>query len=165
MYLQNKNKNKNSSYPVYENDQAFPNFYGVQTNTLFNTPYLKTPRSACAVNSTYASVYPRSFGNTVRETPAKAHAYRWSSNDAYATPETVFTNTQLECGPIQDPYCPTGMGVVGGVDTYGFPLCICPASGRQYTNAVLDVHSPAQRVSEYPVGPFLTPPCNTRRRN
>ncbi|MCH9716170.1 MAG: hypothetical protein K0U52_03695 [Gammaproteobacteria bacterium] len=72
-------------------------------------------------------------------------------------PGTVFTGAPVPCGPIQDPYCPSGMGVVGGFDMFGFPTCVCPVNKRASTWPIIPVGSPAAAVQWYPIGPFAYP--------
>lgn len=68
---------------------------------------------------------------------------------------TVFTGQPVPCGPIQDAYCPSRVGVVGGHDIYGFPMCVCPVSMSGHTWPIIPVGDPAAAVELFPIGPFL----------
>ena len=155
--------------PFYENDQQFPNFYGVATNSLFDTPGGDENECGCADDCPdciykyrYPSRYPAHINQHDGQVQINAYNIRGggenlSSMNKCRCGGTVFTPKKYSCGPLYDPYCPSGQGTVGGLDTYGIPICVCPHSGRQYTLPVLDKHSVSQRVQPYFAGPFLKP--------
>ena len=139
------NKQNQFVCPVYENDQQFPNFYGVISNTIYNTPRSLSPPPLPLYQAAYKqpdSYYGYSVFPPYHSAPYNA--------------EPTFTPKLLECGPVYDPYCPSGNGVIGGADMYGYPTCICPTSGRLHTWPTIDPHSPAEMATTYPSGPFAT---------
>lgn len=71
-------------------------------------------------------------------------------------PDIYYTYRRpIVCGPIEDPYCPSGLGVVGPQDDFGYNTCCCPRSGACHTSAVLPLGDPPQAVVTWPMGPFV----------
>lgn len=125
--------------PVYNNDQRFPNFYGVVANSIndYPLPY-------------YLPGYHSDRGCGYLNCDCNCHCNSCRQQQQYF-------RKLVRCGPIHDPYCPSGIGVAGGKDEYGFPTCICPVSGRTHTWPVVDPHSPTAMATVYATGPFALP--------
>ena len=70
----------------------------------------------------------------------------------YLPPEPV------QCGHINDPYCPNRTGTMGLPDIYGYPTCCCPRSGNCHTPAVVPVGDPPIGVVTFPLGPYVLGP-------
>jgi hypothetical protein len=77
-------------------------------------------------------------------TPPYRNDWAWPT---YASPHAI------HCGPIDDPYCTSNMGIVGGFDSMGFPTCCCPRSGRCHTAPIIPIGDPAVAVTLYPMAP------------
>lgn len=71
-------------------------------------------------------------------------------------PDIYYSYTEpIRCGPINDPYCPNKMGVVGGKDLFGLNTCCCPRSGVCHSARVLPLGDPPQGILAWPMGPFV----------